>query len=218
MKRFCWICFWLSIAAYSVCGTWIFLLPSSSSSAAYAKEWSPPWKSIVQIRSSTHEKSTRSLGSAAIIEDGYVLSCGHVIHDAKPEVLVDGKWVVCEIIAMQLKYDWSLLRLPDEFKRKGLSVSSKRPVGERVYAYGYGGGSFGFSRLRCDDLAFRGSGIVHGDSGGPILNSKGRVVSVICAVAPSLGTVSGYDTARLAQFVQRAKKHDGEGIALYLDW
>jgi len=176
-----------------------------------AKEPSDQWPNILHVRCNSTPGYV-SNGSGSLLEGGYILSCNHIVREDKIRVLIEGEWREAKVIAIHLKHDWSVSKLDYIPNVPAIKLADARPVGRRCYAFGFGGGNFGYSELRCRPAKITGSGIVNGDSGGPILDADGRLISVISETVPSEGLVFGTGLAKLKEFLDAATNHTEDYI------
>lgn len=156
------------------------------------------------------DHSSASVGSGVIIESsGYIVTNYHVIQDArKVEVLFAKKKqkVPAKIVGIDRKTDLALLKIKPSFPLSQLSLgnSAKVDVGDIVLAVG---NPFGYSHTVTsgiisargrvlgtgpyDDFLQTDAPIHPGNSGGPLVDVRGRVIGINTAVS-SLGHGIGF--------------------------
>lgn len=125
----------------------------------------------------------KAAGSCILLDDMHALTAAHCACGSVMTVQVNGLTIRGKVIAMELKNDWALVRLPEPIPGvKGVMIRQEPlRVGERVYAYGYGSeyGRFGSVSGTYQGEHITGTLVEEGDSGGPILDSQGRLVGVV---------------------------------------
>ncbi len=146
--------------------------------------------------------STSGTGSAFLIDEGRLLTCGHVVADAisiEVQPNGSGQRFPAHVRYMGYDSDLAILELEDPSVLEGLPVMAladqMSELGDEVYAIGYpmGGSRLSLtlgivSRLDHSVYAFSGvderlvmqidAAINPGNSGGPVVNDKNRVVGV----------------------------------------
>lgn len=154
--------------------------------------------------------STTSLGSGVIISsDGFIVTNYHVIKDAsKIEVLFahNKKIVQAQVVGSDRKSDLSLLKVTTDHKLTALTMgdSDLLKIGDLVLAIG---NPFGYSHTVTSgiisakgrvigtgpyDNFLQTDATIHpGNSGGPLLDIRGRVIAVNTAIS-SRGTGIGF--------------------------
>jgi serine protease Do len=167
-------------------------------------------KSVAGMDWFGNEQVSEGIGSGMIInEEGYVLTNYHVISGAQDVkvILSTGKEVNAKVINYDASHDIAVVKITDEIKVPGvaeLGTSSNLQVGETVVAIG--------NPLGKEFLGSVTSGIVsavnrnlgektlsyiqtdaainNGNSGGPLLNSRGQVIGINTAKIDTTGTNS----------------------------
>lgn len=131
-----------------------------------------------------------------ISDDGYILTCYHVIHGAQTVLVKIGKEVRnAEIVRKSQTADLAVLKV--DAKTTGLPIGASRNVrlGERVYTIGFPlptfqgqehkwteGSISSLAGFQDDYSAFQISAPVQpGNSGGPLVNEEGEIIGVIVA-------------------------------------
>ena len=152
-----------------------------------------------------------SAGTGVIITgDGYILTNNHVIDNSREVSILTSEEKVykAEVVETEPESDLALLKVvdtTDEFKYAQIGNSDKIAVGEDVYAIGNALGRYqnsvtrgivsglgrpitaGDSGLRgnlqeFEDLIQTDAAINSGNSGGPLINTKGEVIGINTAV------------------------------------
>jgi S1-C subfamily serine protease len=157
-----------------------------------------------------------------VTDDGYFVTSYHVIEDAK-EITVkttDGRLLAAKLISGDSVNDVALLKIESATKAARISDTGELVRGEEVFTLGYPllqiqgqdqKASFG----RVNALTGIGGDIRHvqidipiqpGNSGGPLVDSKGQVVGVVTATLSQLATLRA--TGSLPQNVNYAVKSD----------
>jgi S1-C subfamily serine protease len=157
-----------------------------------------------------------------VTDDGYFVTSYHVIEDAK-EITVkttDGRLLAAKFISGDSVNDVALLKIESATKAARISDTGELVRGEEVFTLGYPllqiqgqdqKASFG----RVNALTGIGGDIRHlqidipiqpGNSGGPLVDSKGQVVGVVTATLSQLATLRA--TGSLPQNVNYAVKSD----------
>lgn len=171
--------------------TWITLLAAfiagclASVSFGQSKTYEPQTvsRSICRISfegyTTTPNSSTSSAGSCTVIEPSLVLTAAHVVGQSVATIDCADQKIRGKVIALNLYKDWALVRLEKPINVKPRSIR-REPLKENdvVFAIGYGGQGYGYTRGRFAGGIFRGRA-VSGDSGGPICDVAGKLVGVI---------------------------------------
>ncbi|WP_163193128.1 S1C family serine protease [Clostridium thermarum] len=167
-------------------------------------------KSVAGIDWFGNERISEGIGSGMIInEEGYVLTNYHVISGAQDVkvILNNGKEVNAKVVNYNASQDIAVVKIAEDIKVPGvveLGNSSSLQVGETVVAIG--------NPLGKEFLGSVTSGIVsavnrnlgdsnvpyiqtdaainNGNSGGPLLNSRGQVIGINTAKIDTTGTNS----------------------------
>ena len=153
------------------------------------------------------------LGSGVVVsEEGLVLTAAHVIQTAEKVKVkfTSGKEVPAKIIRLAKEADVALLELawvPDNLTIAPLADSDKVKIGERICIIGAPYGlahslSVGHISGRHEEINTT-SGFIraeffqtdasinHGNSGGPMFNSKGEVVGIVSSILTESGGFEG---------------------------
>jgi hypothetical protein len=128
-------------------------------------------------------------------QDGtvYVLTAFHILRDESGPITVeanDGRWYPAKIIAQSPVWDIALLAIKDIGVAPCVISDHQPQIGEQLYVGGYGTGPMrwmqgpvvGFARPLEDNrklwLTIKAQ-TVSGDSGGPVLDSAGKVCGIV---------------------------------------
>lgn len=148
------------------------------------------------------------MGSGMILnEDGYVLTNNHVIEGAQSVKVIfnNGKEVNAKVVNSDPSHDVAVVKITDDVKMPGiaeLGTSSTLQIGESVVAIGnplgkefLGSVTSGIvsavnRNLGEKDIPYiqTDAAINNGNSGGPLLNSKGQVIGINTAKIDTTGT------------------------------
>jgi S1-C subfamily serine protease len=183
--------------------------PAAASPAAKPKPKPNPNTGIVDIFTTLGYQNGSAAGTGMVISpSGEVLTNNHVIRGAttfRVVVVTTGRSYKATVVGYDVDDDVAVLQLAgaSNLKTIPLGNSSKLKVGQAVVARGNAGGKGGtpsvasgtITRLHQQIIAQDGEGgsetltnlietnapIQPGDSGGPLLNAKGRVVGIVTA-------------------------------------
>jgi serine protease Do len=134
-----------------------------------------------------------TFGSGVIVtEDGYVLTAGHVV--ARPGrtatiIMPDGKHLTAKTLGMNANMDSGMLKITDEGKYPHVELghSGDLKIGQWCITLGHPNGlqpnrppvlRAGRILMMRDDVIETDCTIVGGDSGGPLLDTNGRVIGI----------------------------------------
>jgi S1-C subfamily serine protease len=130
-------------------------------------------------------------GSGALILDRRtVVTNYHVVKDAKSIRILFPSWDVfnCTLVKKSKSLDLAVLRMTRPASVSPLPLGSKPKTGDVLTIWGYGHGIPGSDSGRMTDTNFVDAWLIElkavarqGDSGGPILNSKGEYVGTLSA-------------------------------------
>lgn len=145
------------------------------------------WRSIGLTKSRVPKFPTSvghstTQGSCVIIGADLALTVAHAIRATQMTIMVDNQELIANPIAIDLYHDRALLRLETPYNGP-IKKLREGPLanGETFKSYGYGRG-YGYHDITFIDEVFYGDAY-YGDSGGPILDSKGDVVGVVSATS-----------------------------------
>ena len=163
------------------------------------------------------ESTGVSLGSGVLVDingsQGLVLTNWHVIRDSRSAVLVqfaDGFQSAGTVIRFDEAWDLAAISIWKP-KANPVPLAQRNPIpGEPLSIAGYGRGAYREQRGRCTEYLSPGSGYPkelvelqaparQGDSGGPILNTDGRLAGVL--FGEGNGRTVGSCTSRLRVFL-----------------
>ena len=187
-----------------VLATWIALLPASTAWAwpsFLAETPQIPHPAVVRVIAA--ETDGASLGSGSLVavdaNHGLVVTNWHVVRDATgPITVVFSNGFRSGAIVLRTDRDWDLAALAIQRPNvQPLLISTEPPrPGDVLTIAGYGSGAYRALSGRCSEYLSPGANFPAelvevdvparlGDSGGPILNSKGEVAGVLFGAAGS---------------------------------
>lgn len=140
-------------------------------------------------------KTAGGTGSGFIIsKDGLVVTNKHVVKNEEAQVankvtvvLADGTEIAANVLGVSRHQDLALIRIPNQSRLKLLNLAKSETikVGQTVYALG---SPFGIENVftagvlnkidKSQADLYHDARINHGNSGGPLLNSRGEVIGV----------------------------------------
>jgi serine protease Do len=173
-----------------------------------------PFGRMPQPRRGPREFVQRGLGSGVIVdaENGYVLTNHHVVEDAEPEDVKvvlhdeDGREFTPEWIRSDPPTDLAVIKIkPKGLIHAELGDSDKMAVGDWVLAIGSPEGleqtvtagiisALGRTTGRggqYQDFLQTDAAINHGNSGGPLVNMRGKVIGINTAIVSRTGVNEG---------------------------
>ncbi len=174
----------------------------------------PTFKKFFEGRPSPPRGVIPSLGSGVIItSDGYILTNNHVIKDASriKVVLHTKKRYSAELIGTDPKTDVALLKIDVKTALPAISIgdSSGIEVGDMAFAFGnpfgvgqtvtrgmisaLGRGNLGITSY--DNFIQTDAAINKGNSGGALVDAKGRLIGINTAIVSSSGGSQGIGLA-----------------------
>lgn len=169
------------------------------------------------------------VGSGFIIEGGYLITNAHVIAKLTEDGKIDSisSMILCKAYKSNEKYelefvycdpkrDLAILKLDKENLKPVRFAKNPVRTGERIYAIG---NSAGKGLCIIDGLVSNDSRVVgdnefivitantlHGNSGGPLLNSDGELVGVVDAMSGDLGINYAIPLSALVEFLNKVKE------------
>jgi S1-C subfamily serine protease len=176
-----------------------------SAASAAPKDFEPEEKITMEVYRSANPavvtiKTTTSTGSGSIITpEGLVITNEHVIRDAKNSnvriISTEGKTYNGQVLTVDRKNDLALVRIISSDRFTALSFADRDQilVGQKVLAIGSPFGLSGtlttgiLSRIAQDGDLQTDARLNPGNSGGPLLNSRGEIIGVNKAILSSDG-------------------------------
>jgi hypothetical protein len=165
----------------------------------FADSPQPPHPAVVRVIAA--ERDGSSLGSGCLVavdtQHGLVVTNWHVVRDATgPITVVFPDGFRSGAVVLRTDHDWDLAALAIQRPSAAPMVLSTEPPrpGEILTIAGYGSGSYRAAAGRCTEYLSPGGNLPNevveldvparlGDSGGPILNSRGEVAGVLFGAA-----------------------------------
>lgn len=148
----------------------------------------PHVKHVVHVKCKLTNGNT-SWGSGVWIDANHVLTALHVISEGEQvEVQWQGERIVADVITLEPLADWALLRTEPTEKTPPIEIRSEPvAVNEPLVGYGFGPSQNG-RRTLVKILGKAGVNCIlgndkprGGDSGGPVFDSRGRLVGIVNA-------------------------------------
>lgn len=187
--------------ALSLISAILVSIPSFSKAASAAPiDFDPDEKITMEVYRSANPavvtiRTATSTGSGSIISpDGLVITNEHVIRDAKNSTVRiinnDGKTYSGKVLTIDRKNDLALVRITssDRFPTIAFADRENILVGQKVFAIGSPFGLSGtlttgiLSRVATDGDLQTDARLNPGNSGGPLLNSRGEMIGVNKAI------------------------------------
>jgi serine protease Do len=217
-----------SAIALSLISALLVSIPSFSKAASAAPtDFAPDEKITMEVYRAANPavvtiKTATSTGSGSIISpDGLVITNEHVIRDAKNGTVRiinnDGKTYNGQVLTIDRKNDLALVRITssDRFPTIAFADRENILVGQKVFAIGSPFGLSGtlstgiLSRVATDGDLQTDARLNPGNSGGPLLNSRGEMIGVNKAILSPDGrsnTGIGFATSAPAakEFITRS--------------
>jgi len=198
----------------------------SEAVAGVAERISP---SVVQVRSFRGDRPAGTGSGFAFTPDGYLLTNAHVVHGATDleALTLDGRHLTASLVGSDPDTDVAVMKIdPLEVPAVALGDSAKLRVGQMAIAIG---NPFGFQftvtagvvsalgrSMRSetgriiDEVIQTDAALNPGNSGGPLLNSRGEAIGINTAVIPAAQGICFAVPIRTAQRVALALLRDGE--------
>jgi S1-C subfamily serine protease len=185
-------------------------------------------KNVFKMVSYSSNGGVISEGSCFSIPNGYIVSNYHVIKDGKVIVIANatyGKFEV-ELIGFHAEADLALLKIKGDYEGiRGLNFKKHKSIrlAEEVFAIGYPG-NFGktvskgiisgkrqytVSMDQIKDFFQTDAFINSGNSGGPLIDKRGRIVGINHSVSNDYSGINFAVTGRLAQLILKELKSEG---------
>ena len=148
--------------------------------------------------SETETSQIKGTGTGFFVtRDGYILTCYHVVEKAGSiQIIVGDKTYVADIKQVDSRNDLALLKISGVFPALAFSPARSAKLGESIFTIGYPnpvmqghnakftrGEINGLTGYRDDPRLYQISAPVQpGNSGGALVDEKGRVVGVVVAI------------------------------------
>jgi len=175
----------------------------------------------------TYTKKTNVMGAGVLISSaGYILTNAHVIHEAiEIEVIKDGLPYPATIIGSDEDTDIALIRIKGRFSFLSLADSNKVKVGDWAVAMGYPTGldqtmtagiisainkSLIAEGTLYDDLIQTDAAISKGNSGGPLLNTEGKIIGINTLVGSVNGVGFAIPSNKVRRIIKTFKEKKGK--------
>ena len=216
--------------ALSLLSALLISIPSFSkisAASAAPKDFDPEEKITMEVYRSANPavvtiKTNTSTGSGSIISpDGLVITNEHVIREAKNGAVKiinsDGKTYNGQVLTIDRKNDLALVRISSSDRFSSLTFADRDGilVGQKVFAIGSPFGLSGtlttgiLSRVATNGDLQTDARLNPGNSGGPLLNSRGEIIGVNKAILSADGRSNsgiGFATSAIntKEFINRS--------------
>jgi hypothetical protein len=141
----------------------------------------PIHSQIVRVECEHHGR--KSYGSGIMIDSKTCLTAVHCVHNFYLTVKYKGRDIKADVGKPQWCNDWIYLHLRETTDAAKIEIRQE-PLsdGDVVTSYGFGPpeGKLSWYTSTVRGEVLNGTQPISGDSGGPILDSKGRLCSIIC--------------------------------------
>lgn len=148
----------------------------------------------------------KSSASGLLLRNGYILTCYHAVANAASiSIVKDAREFACRVRHWDAVNDVALLQVASNRQLEGVSASPALRVaqGDRVFTLGFplpalqgqavkfvSGEVSALSGAQDDPRMIQTTMPIHGgNSGGPVFNSKGRLVGIVVSKLDSLGVL-----------------------------
>ena len=205
-------------ATLTCCVVFATLAASTAWANPYTKRplaFAAPHPAVVRVVSPESDGVSYGSGSLVAVDEtsGLVLTNWHVVRDAAGPIVIHFPDGFCSRgVLLRVDQDWDLAALAirrPSVQPIPLATQAPRP-GDPLTIIGYGSGSYRAVTGRCTDYVSPGGNnpaemvelsapARNGDSGGPILNSRGELAGVLFGTA--FGSTTGSYCGRLRGFV-----------------
>lgn len=138
-------------------------------------------------------------GSGILIDSQRCLTAMHVIRNDSVKVVYKNAEYIADVVKVHYRNDWALVKTREATDAKPVAIRSRKlGQNEGVIAYGYGGET-DRQRKRCfywssvfNGKQLQGTQPIPCDSGGPIFDTKGHLVSIVCDYIDGTNLWNGY--------------------------
>ena len=168
-----------SIAAFVLVVLWI-----GGAAQGQGKVYEPHNTTAILKITFQQDEGMLSSGSCVMVDGYHALTAAHVVGGSTATIETKDGNVTAKVVAIDLYHDRALVRAVKQITTKWRNLREDAPKeGEAIFAIGFGGRGFGYTRGRVRGDKLTGSAIP-GDSGGPVCDQQGRIVGVITGYSP----------------------------------